>query len=60
MTFAEIEIIIADKLPDSARLYSAWWANDPTHVQATAWLNAGWKVDSVNKHQRSVTFVSSQ
>ncbi len=44
LTLSEIEKIIGDSLPLSASKHSAWWANDTTHVQAQAWLNAGWKV----------------
>jgi hypothetical protein len=38
--------IISDKLPSSAYKYIAWWANGG-HIQANAWLDAGWKVQYV-------------
>lgn len=39
--FAEIERLIGDGLPMSAHRHQAWWANDPTHVHADAWLRTG-------------------
>lgn len=48
LTINEIEKIIGDTLPPSSRNYSAWWANDKTHVHAQAWLNVGWKVDDIS------------
>jgi hypothetical protein len=42
----EIERIISDKLPQSASKYREWWANGG-HIQANAWLDAGWKVEYV-------------
>lgn len=45
MSFTEVERLIGGRLPPSARKHPAWWANDETHVQAKAWINAGWAVD---------------
>jgi hypothetical protein len=43
LSFAEIETIIGSHLPPSARKHAAWWSNNPTnHVNAKAWLNAGY------------------
>ncbi|MDY0019900.1 MAG: hypothetical protein RBT47_07860 [Anaerolineae bacterium] len=51
LTFEQIERLIEDRLPPSARSYRAWWAN-PTSIQdhpyAQAWLAAGWRVETVN------------
>jgi len=55
MSYEEIEKILGFKLPQSASVYRAWWANDKTHSQAHAWLNASWKVKEVNL-RNSVTF----
>ena len=45
MTFAEVERLIGAPLPTSAYWYQAWWANNHTsHVQARAWMAAGWRV----------------
>jgi hypothetical protein len=58
MSFYQIERILNDRLPSSAHQYQAWWANQKkgTHVEAQAWLDAGWKVDTVNFNQKWVRF----
>ena len=56
LSFKDIAGIIGDALPDSARAHSAWWANDPKHVEAKAWLDAGWKSASVSLMEERVTF----
>jgi FAD synthase len=47
VTFKEIEKIRNDQLPISASKYREWWANGG-HIQANAWLEAGYKVDKVS------------
>ena len=47
LTFAEIETLIAQSLPESASKYREWWSNqsDTTNrPQAAAWRNAGFLV----------------
>ena len=60
MTFDEIDHVVG-ALPASARRYSAWWSNelDGTHVQAHAWMDAGWRVESVNLTAEKVRFAQS-
>ncbi len=50
LTFKLIEEIIQTDLPKSAYLYRSWWSNEKlgNHSQAECWLNARWKVDSVD------------
>ena len=50
LSFEQVERILNDKLPRSAYQHRAWWANEKSgsHVHAHAWLDAGWKVDTVN------------
>jgi CelD/BcsL family acetyltransferase involved in cellulose biosynthesis len=38
---------LVGSLPNSASLYSAWWANEEagSHVQAKAWLGAGYRAE---------------
>ena len=56
-SFKEIEEILGFPLPQSAKLYRPWWANDSTHVQALdGWLNNGWKVSSVDMDKQIVVF----
>ena len=59
MSFAQFERIIGTKLPQSARIHRTWWSNEleGAHVQAHAWMNAGWKVESVNLQAEWVRFV---
>ncbi len=59
MTFEQIERILNDKLPPSTYEYQAWWANEKegNHVNARAWANAGWHVDTVNLQGKWVRFV---
>jgi len=47
LTFGQIEEVVGSELPPSARAWSAWWANDATHVQARAWLGVGWRVSGL-------------
>lgn len=58
LTFREIESIICDSLPRSARVHREWWSNDSssTHVQADAWLKGGWTIETVNLKCERVTF----
>ena len=59
LSFAQIERILNDRLPPSAHKYQAWWANQKkgNHVEAHAWMDAGWKVDTVNINQKWVRFI---
>ena len=47
MTFSEVEELIYNKLPKSAFKHRQWWANGG-HVQAYAWMDAGYLVKKVN------------
>lgn len=42
-------------LPPSAYEHRPWWGNG-NHVQAQAWLNAGWHVDQVDLERQRVRF----
>ena len=48
LTYPEIEALLGFALPPSAYKYQPWWANDNSHSQAKAWLNADWRVVQVN------------
>jgi len=57
LTFHEIEEILERSLPASARDYAAWWSNNATgHVNAEAWLTAGYKASKVDLTNESLTF----
>lgn len=57
-TFSDIEDILSFPLPQSARTYPAWWANQP-HSQGHSWLNAGWKASALNLKTGTLTFIRS-
>ena len=58
LSFEEIENIIGEPLPPSAHNSQSWWANDSTgsHTHASAWLEAGWRVERIDFFQKSVLF----
>src|ERR1700761_3031201 len=57
MTFDEVEKEAGFKLPASARLHQAWWANDRArHVQAKAWLDAGYESEQVDMKEGRLVF----
>ncbi len=57
VSFAEIEQMTGEKLPESARNHRAWWANDATgHTQAQQWLGSGWQVFSLDMPGETVFF----
>lgn len=55
LSFDEIEKIIGFRLPQSAYMYAAWWANDEFHSHSRVWINSGMYVKNV-KVGISVTF----
>lgn len=55
ITFSKIEKLLARSLPKSAYTYNAWWANGG-HSHANAWLDAGYKVVSVDFLEKVVIF----
>lgn len=57
LSFAEAEGILGSSLPPSARRRRAWWTNNPTgHVNAQAWISAGYRIESVDLSNEMVTF----
>jgi DNA-binding transcriptional regulator YiaG len=58
LTFAEIEALMGNLLPTSARKKKNWWSNrdSPSALQAIAWISAGYQVESVDLTQQTVTF----
>lgn len=55
-TFAEIETLIAAKLPSTAREHRSWWTNAEDAPQAAQWLEVSWRVVSVNLTAQTATF----
>jgi hypothetical protein len=57
LTFEAIETLLHGPLPASARAHSAWWANNPAgHVNAQAWLNAGYRAERIDLAEETVVF----
>lgn len=60
ITFAEIEKIIGDSLPESAIQHKEWWANDASPGrQSRAWLDAGFKKTGLDMERKIVVFERS-
>ncbi len=57
LTFGEIEKILGFSLPKSARKYTAFWANDKSHVCATQWMGAGWRAENLNLADERIKLV---
>lgn len=56
MRFHEIEKVLGSELPKSAKRHRPWWANNKHHIQATAWLDAGYETEKVEVFMRRVSF----
>ncbi|MCX7596727.1 MAG: helix-turn-helix domain-containing protein [Fischerella sp.] len=57
LTFTEIEKLINNTLPDSARKERRWWGNRTTgSPQASAWMKAGYVVAEFDLDTETVTF----
>ncbi|MEH2196490.1 MAG: helix-turn-helix transcriptional regulator [Nostoc sp.] len=57
LSFAEIETLIKDTLPNSAKSKRAWWSNrSKGALQALSWIEAGYSVGDVDFDKQNVTF----
>ncbi|MCL2630142.1 MAG: hypothetical protein FWD49_01295 [Firmicutes bacterium] len=56
LTFGEIEKILGEKLPPSAREHRAMWANTQTHSLSRAWFNIGFRTTEVDIDNERVKF----
>ncbi|MBI5296601.1 MAG: hypothetical protein HY869_14075 [Chloroflexi bacterium] len=59
LSFKQIEKILNDKLTASAYEDRRWWDHETegNHVNARAWANAGWKVESVDFNRKQARLV---
>ncbi len=58
LSFEQIEHIIGGPLPASARKHPAWWSNSPAgHVNAQAWLKAGYASERLDLAAERLVFV---
>ena len=57
LTFSQVEALLGSSLPGSARVRAGWWSNrSKGAVQASAWMNAGYHVTSVDLESETVLF----
>ena len=57
LTFGEIEAVIEDNLPPSARVHRGWWGNrSKGSPQAAAWIGAGYHAEDLDLDKERVTF----
>lgn len=57
LNFADIEALLNNPLPASARAQQAWWSNRKKGaLQATAWMEAGYRVETVDLDSQRVIF----
>jgi len=60
LTFAQMEALMNEALPESARSKRAWWSNrSKGALQASAWMEAGYRVEDVDLDRQQVTFRKS-
>ncbi len=53
----DIERLLGDSLPSTARQHRSWWDNDPNSgAQCLAWMRAGWQVEDVDLAAGEVLF----
>lgn len=57
LSFQEVEAVLGFSLPGSARALAQWWANVAgSHVQASAWMGAGWRACQIDVAGEQVSF----
>jgi DNA-binding transcriptional regulator YiaG len=57
LSFSEVEAIMEEALPASARSHRAWWSNrSKGALQASAWMDAGYLVEHLDLVTEQVTF----
>lgn len=62
VSFSRLEAVLGFQLPNSARLYRPWWANETKsgHSQAMAWMLAGWRTRDVDLDGEVLTFYRAE
>lgn len=57
LDFKDIEAALGFSLPASAHKHPEWWANNyGGHVQARAWMDAGWQTEALDLAGKKVGF----
>jgi len=52
LTLKQIEIILGNSLPPSARMYPAWWHDPASHPHVKSWTDIGWNVSTYTERGR--------
>lgn len=62
LRFDQIEGILNSKLPSSAYEDRRWWDHEKegNYINARAWANAGWEVESLDVNKKWVKFVRAR
>ena len=60
MSFNDIERVLGDKLPKSAYVHTAFWANTESHSFAFGWRNAGYLSRNLNLEKQTIEFVKKE
>ena len=61
LTLSEVEALLGDALPASARTTRGWWSNrEHGSLQAAAWMDAGYQVAEVDLAAERVIFRKPQ
>ncbi|HEX3423456.1 MAG TPA: hypothetical protein VHS33_08675 [Sphingomicrobium sp.] len=55
-SFDEVEEVMGERLPPSARQHRPWWANQG-RAHSLAWETAGWKTSDVDVEDEELTFL---
>lgn len=56
LSYSEIEDILEFKLPDSAAMHRAFWANTTSHSIALSWLSVNYSVAEANLEEKYIIF----
>jgi hypothetical protein len=57
-SFDEVEEVMGEQLPPSARQHRPWWANQG-RAHSLAWEGAGWKTADVDVENEELMFIYS-
>jgi hypothetical protein len=58
LTFTELEAILGEPLPVTARMERTWWTRERDgHVHVRLWRARGWEMQAFDRWERTVTFV---
>jgi len=56
LSFKQIERLIGDSLPLSAKIHRAFWSNTKTHSVAYGWIHTDYRTNNVDFENELVTF----